>query len=171
MVDAINVCGVGFKDPSEVDIKSPILTQKVADVKATIEEQRLIWRRKGCTIMTYGGTIFIKSIDASLHAKNATFLCEALEEVLAEVGDENVVQVVTNNATSYIVAGRLLMERHPSLFWTPCATHCLDLILEDLGKLPWIKTCLELAKKICKFIYDHTRVLKLMRQRSWLILA
>lgn len=40
------------------------------------------------------------------------------------------------------------MDRHPSLFWTPCVAHCLDLILEDLGKIPWIKACVEIEKNI-----------------------
>lgn len=51
MVDAITVCGKGFKAPNDEDIKGPILTQKVADVKAKIAEKCDIWKRKGCTIM------------------------------------------------------------------------------------------------------------------------
>jgi hypothetical protein len=52
--------------------------------------------------------MFIKSIDASAHVKNATYLCEAIEEVIAEVGEQNVIQVVTDNAASYVAAGKLL---------------------------------------------------------------
>lgn len=109
------------------------------------------------------GTIFLKSTDASTHSKNATFLCKAIE-LIHEVGDENVVQVVINNATNYVATGQLLMERHPSIFWSPCATHCLDLILEDIGKLAWIRTCVDKAKNIYKFVYNHSWVLCLMRQ-------
>ena len=47
-------------------------------------------------------------IDASLHVKNATYLCEVIEEVIAEVGEQHVVQVVTDNAASYVAAGELL---------------------------------------------------------------
>ena len=110
----------------------------------------------------------MKSIYASAQFKNATYLCEAIEEVIADVGEENVVQVVTDNAANYVAAGRLLMERHPTIFWTPCAAHCIDLMLEDLGKLPWIKTCVDSAKNICKFVYNHTWVLNLMRQYTGL---
>lgn len=115
-----------------------------------------------------GDTVFIKSIDASGQFKNATYLCEAIEDVIADVGEENVVQVVTDNAANYVAAGKLLMERHPTIFWTPCAAHCIDLMLEDLGKLPWIKTCVEAAKNVCKFVYNHTWVLNLMRQYTGL---
>ena len=49
------------------------------------------------------------------------------------------VQIVIDNAKNYVFVGKILMERHPYIFWTPCATHCIDLMLEDLGKLSWIK--------------------------------
>ena len=52
--------------------------------------------------------MFIKSIDASSHVKNTTYLCEVIEKVIAEVEEENMVQVVTDNAARYVVAGKLL---------------------------------------------------------------
>jgi hypothetical protein len=59
------------------------------------------------------------------------------------------------------------MQRYPTLFWTPCAA-CIDLILEDMGKIPYIKDIVELARSITKFIYNHAYVLSLIR--SWCIL-
>ncbi|XP_057854140.2 uncharacterized protein LOC131064126 [Cryptomeria japonica] len=56
------------------------------------------------------------------------------------------------------------MERHPSIVWTPCAAHCIDLMLEDIGKIPWVKRCVERARNVCKFVYNHSWVLALMRQ-------
>ena len=56
------------------------------------------------------------------------------------------------------------MQRYPSLYWSPCATHCIDLMLEDMGKLPWIKEIIETARSVTKYIYNHTFVLSLMRQ-------
>ncbi|XP_057843114.1 uncharacterized protein LOC131052502 [Cryptomeria japonica] len=127
MVDALTICREGFKAPFESDLRGPILTQLVNDVKKELGEQRQIWSTKGCTIMTddwtdrryrtllnflvssAGGTVFIKSIDASTHCKNATYLCEQIEEVIDEVGEENVVQVVTDNAANYVAAGKLLI--------------------------------------------------------------
>ena len=47
-------------------------------------------------------------IDVSSQVKNATYLCEVIEEVIAEVGEEHVMQVVTDNAASYVAAGKLL---------------------------------------------------------------
>ena len=52
--------------------------------------------------------MFIKSIDASTHVKNVTYLCEAIEEAIVEVGEQHVVQVLMDNAASYVAAGKLL---------------------------------------------------------------
>ena len=56
------------------------------------------------------------------------------------------------------------MERHPTIFWSPCAAHCIDLMLEEIGKLEFVKSCVERAKNICKFIYNHAFVLSTMRK-------
>ena len=59
--------------------------------------------------------------------------------------------------------GRLLEKKIPYLYWTPCATHCLDLILEDVGKLPHIKKTIERAISISDYIYNRTGLLNMMR--------
>ena len=63
-----------------------------------------------------------------------------------------------------MVVGKMLMERHRTLFWTPYAAHCIDLLLEDMGKLSFIKEVIDMAKSVPKFIYNHAFVLSLMRR-------
>ena len=58
------------------------------------------------------------------------------------------------------------MERHPTIFWSPHAAHLIDLMLEEIGKLEWVKSCVERAKNICKFIYNHSFVLSTMRDST-----
>ena len=65
-------------------------------------------------------------------------LAQLLVEVVVEVRAKNVVQVITNNATTHVAEGRTSEERFPTLVWTPCVAHCLDLLLEDIGKLTWV---------------------------------
>ncbi|PNY17483.1 HAT family dimerization domain containing protein [Trifolium pratense] len=115
-----------------------------------IEEHKLVWKKTGCTIMSDGwtdkrrrtilnfsvnspkGTVFLKSIDASYITKTADKIFEMIDEVVEQVGEENVVQIVTDNAANYKVAGAMLMYKRKKLYWTPCAAHCIDLMLEDL---------------------------------------
>ena len=78
-------------------------------------------------------------------------------------GSTTCFQVIMDNAANYVAAGKMLMERYPSIFWTPCATHCIDLMLEDIWKIPFVKDIVESSKSITKFIYNHASVLHFMR--------
>ena len=54
--------------------------------------------------------------------------------------EHNVVQVITDNASNYVLAGKKLESKYNTIFWTSCAAHCIDLVLEDIGKVEWVKT-------------------------------
>ena len=51
------------------------------------------------------GTMFVKSIDASSYVKTGEKMFELLDSFVGHVGEANVVQVITNNATNFIMAG------------------------------------------------------------------
>jgi hypothetical protein len=184
VVTSISLSGKGFKSPTPYEASGPLLDDEVTNIHQLVEEKRRVWEHKGCTIISDGWTdgrnrtlinflvasggqlVFLKSVDASDQVKNAENLCNMLDEVVIEVGVANVIQIVTNNAAAYVAAGRLLMERHPTLFWSPCVAHCLDLLLEDLGKLSWVEKVVEDGRNIAKYIYNHTWVLSLMREHT-----
>jgi len=88
------------------------------------------------------------------------------DNMVDEIGDEHVVQVVTNGASNLVATGRMLMEKRTKLFWSPYVAHCLDLVLEDIGKLPVFYNTISQAKKITTYIYRHTWVLNLYRHFS-----
>ncbi|XP_061360438.1 uncharacterized protein LOC133304421 [Gastrolobium bilobum] len=112
------------------------------------------------------GTVFIKSVDTSSFIKDAEKMFELLDEMVMEIGEENVVQVVTDSASALVSAGQKLMDKRKQLFWSPCAAHCLDLILEDIGGITVFYNTIWKVKKITTFIYRHTWVLNLYRTFS-----
>jgi hypothetical protein len=112
------------------------------------------------------GTYFLESVDASSEVHDAYMLADLLEKRIEEIGKDKVVQVVTDNGANYKAAGKLLMERIPSLFWSPCAAHCLDLMLEDIGKLKEFKKPITRARRVTTFIYRHGRILSAMREKT-----
>jgi hypothetical protein len=73
-----------------------------------------------------------------------------------EVGVENVVQVIIANASNYVFVGKMLEDKHHTIFSTTCIAHCLDLILEDIGKLDWMNRVVDQTKTMNKFIYNLT---------------
>jgi len=76
--------------------------------------------------------MFVKSIDGSNFEKRGEKLFERLDSLVEEIGEENVVQVITNNGINYVLVGKLLEKKNTHLYWTPCAAHCIDLMLEDI---------------------------------------
>ncbi|XP_058740863.1 uncharacterized protein LOC131613188 [Vicia villosa] len=86
------------------------------------------------------GTMFVKGVDASNYAKTRDKLAELLDTFDEEIGDKNVVQLITNNGSNYVMAGKILTLNRPNMFWTPCVAQCidlmLDLMLEDIRKIP-----------------------------------
>ena len=82
------------------------------------------WKQNGCSIMSDGWTdkkerslvnflmnslkrtMFMKSIDASSMVKAGEKLFKLLDNWVEEVGEDNVVQVITNNASNYMTVDK-----------------------------------------------------------------
>ena len=60
-------------------------------------------------------------------------------------------------------AGKLLMKKY-NLYWTPCASHCIYLMFEDIGKRATVLELITNAGKITDFIYNHGWLLAKMRK-------
>ena len=53
--------------------------------------------------------------------------------------------------------------RRCHLFWSPCATHCIDLMLEDISSVKSVKKILDDAKIITSFTYNSLKVVNLIK--------
>ncbi|XP_019178820.1 PREDICTED: uncharacterized protein LOC109173953 [Ipomoea nil] len=87
------------------------------------------------------------------------------ERGIEQVGEENVVQIVTDNAVNNMGAAKLLKEKRPRLFWTCCATHSINLMLESIPCLPRFKKVLDQAKSLTIFIYAHHKTLSISSKK------
>ena len=131
------------------------------------------WKTYGCTIMCdgwigsmklniinfmvycKGNTNFLKSVDALENIKDNKYTYGLLKVLIKEVGEANVVQIVTNNGSTFVKAEKLLMKKY-NLYWTPCAAYCIDLMFEDIGKRESVLGLITNAQKITNFIYNHS---------------
>ena len=150
-------------------------------MEAYVNIQREKWETSGCTIMCdgwigptklsiinfmvylKGSTIFLKSVDALDKIKDNKYIYGLLKDVIKEVGEANVVQIVTDNGSPFVKAGKLLMKKY-NLYWTPCAAHCIDLMFEDIGKMDIVAQLIRNGRKITNFIYNHGWLVAKMRQ-------
>ncbi|XP_068328163.1 uncharacterized protein [Pyrus communis] len=173
--------GPSFDAPTSHEYRIWMLKEEVKDVQSMMKEHQKAWKRYGCTIMLDGwsdgktrclinflvnspqSTWFLKSVDASTSIKNGDFLYGYLDDVIHEIREENVVQVISDSASNCKNAGAKLMERKQKVWWTPCAAHCIDLMLEDISKIAWFDDTLKRAR-ISKYLYKHQWVLTLMRK-------
>eukprot|EP01018_Ginkgo_biloba_P032083 Gb_01473 [translate_table: standard] len=157
MVRAINDGPKGYKTPSFEKVWTTLLTKEISLVEQSIEPIRASWQTTGVSIVydkwtdarnrplinvivvCPKGSMFLNAMDCNGELKDATFIANILIDAIESVGPSNVVQVITNNAR-VCKAARLLVEaRYKNIFWTPCAIHSLNLILQKIGKIEWIK--------------------------------
>ncbi|XP_057496178.1 uncharacterized protein LOC130781124 [Actinidia eriantha] len=184
MADAIAAAGPGYKMPSYHSLRGKLLNKSVQEAEEQCRELRKSCKVTGCSVVvdrwadrtgrtvinffTYcsKGTVFLKSVDATDITKSSEALLSLFDGVVQEVGPNNIVNFVTDTEPSYKDAGKALMGKYKTFFWSASSAHCIDLMLEDIGKMDQAKEVLAKAKQITRFIYNNSWVLDLMRKRT-----
>ena len=182
MIDTIAEVGPGVKGPTGYQIGNTYLDEEVEEVGQYIESLHSKWKKYGCTLMCDGWSsrtkkpiinfmvycdrqmVFHSSVDTTGQTKTAEYIFRLMDGAVEEVGEEQVVHVVTDNEPNFKAAGQMLMQKRQHLFWSPCAAHCIDLMLEDIGKMSHIKKTIEEGRMITSFIYKSLKLVNLMRE-------
>ena len=112
--------------PSYHELRVPIIKKEVAYTNELLSDHKQDWKKYGCSIMSDwwtsrtnrtlinflvnypSGTMFVKSIDASSFMKTGEKTFELLDAFVEQIGEANVVQVVSDNVSNYVLAGKLL---------------------------------------------------------------
>ena len=123
MIKAISQFGVGMKGPSIYEVMVTHLKKELELTKASMKDHEMEWTKNGCSFMSDGwndrkgrtlvnflvncskGTMFMESINASSMIKKGKKMFELLDKWVDQVGEENVVQVITDSHSSYKMAG------------------------------------------------------------------
>ncbi|XP_058766298.1 uncharacterized protein LOC131639876 [Vicia villosa] len=181
MLEMAGQYGQGLVCPPSQVISSRFLQEEINSIKNYLIEYKASWAITGCSVLadswrdTQGRTIinflvscphgvyFVSSVDATNVVEDAPYLFKLLDKLVEEIGEENVVQVITENTPNYKAAGKMLEERRRNLFWTPCATYCFNQVLEDFMKIKFVEECMEKGQKITKLIYNQIWLLNLMK--------
>lgn len=183
MIDAAICCGFGFKVPRYDELKGWILEADLKEVQGRVDDMMRSWEQTGCSILldcwtdqrgrsliaflvdSPQGTIFLRSVDASDAVMDVDALFLLFSKVVEEVGVKNVIQVINHDPTCYMeAAGKKLVGKYRTIFWTLCADHCINLMLERIAAIEHVKAVLAEAKSITRFIYSHALPLELMRK-------
>ncbi|XLU30649.1 hypothetical protein S245_066715, partial [Arachis hypogaea] len=148
MLDGVAGFGPGYKGPSYDSLRVNLLADLKRECQMVVDSYSSAWKETGCTLMADGwtdqrqrtlinflvycskGLCFVKSVDASSMVKNASSLCNLFSEVIEWIGLDNIVHKFEN------------------IHWSPCAAHCLNLILKDISSMPHISSLATRASKI-----------------------
>ena len=121
---------MGIEPPSSYEIKNKYLDMEHKDMKDYVNIQREKWKTYGYIIMCDGWTnptklsiinfmvyskgsiIFLKFVDVSDKIKDNKYIYVLLKDVIKEVGEVNVVQIIRNNESTFVKAGKLLMKKY-----------------------------------------------------------
>ena len=124
MIKTIDQYNVGMKEPTLHEIRVINLKKELALTKDLIKDHMVEWKKKwmfnyvewtdqqeiknlvNFLVNSSKGKMFMQSIDASLMIQTGEKMFEFLEKWVEQVGKENVIQVITNNHSSYVIAGR-----------------------------------------------------------------
>ncbi|KAG8382301.1 hypothetical protein BUALT_Bualt05G0062600 [Buddleja alternifolia] len=96
---------------------------------------------------TPGAQLTIKSALSDAQALFCLF-----QEVIEWVGPSNVVHMVTDNGSNYVAAGRLIQDHFTHINWSPCAAHCLNLVLKDIAKMDHVAAIVNQASKLTRWV-------------------
>ncbi|XP_024013786.1 uncharacterized protein LOC18009814 [Eutrema salsugineum] len=162
-------------------LREPLLNEDVQRTKEKLKVLEEEWDREGCSVMTdswtdmkrrsimnlcvnsRGGTCFLSSKDTSKDSHTGEYIFKYIDGCIEELGATRIVQVVTDNAKNNVAAAKMLKEKRPTIFWSGCAAHTLDLMLEGVSKLQNFDKVISQAKAATIFIYAHHKTLNMMR--------
>ncbi|XP_061956185.1 uncharacterized protein LOC133678042 [Populus nigra] len=182
MVDAIGKCGAGFTGPSADMLRTTWLERIKSEVSLQTKDAEKEWATTGCTIIadtwtdnksralinflvsSPSRTFFHKSVDASSIFKNTKCLADLFDSVIQDFGAENVVQIIMDSSFNYTGIGNHILQNYGTIFVSPCASQCLNLILEEFSKVDWVNKCILQAQTISKLIYNSVSILDLMKK-------
>ncbi|XP_020267247.1 uncharacterized protein LOC109842776 [Asparagus officinalis] len=187
----------GYKPPGYNSLRTTLLQREKAHVERLLEPIRGTWKQNGVSICSNGwadaqrrplinfiavsdnGPMFLHCVNAEGEQKNKYFIAEKLEACIREVGPQNVIQIITDNASACKAAGAVVEGKFPHIFWTPCVVHTLNLALKNIcavknteanaiayAECSWITEVYDDALMIKNFIMNHSMRLAMFNEHS-----
>jgi len=130
--------------------RESLLKQERRHIESLLDSTKSTWPEKGVTICSDGWSdprrrpiinfiavsekapIFLRADNCEGQVKTKEYIAEKLRGVIDEVGRQNVVQIITDNAANCKGAGLLIEAEYDNIFWTPCVVHTLNLAMKSI---------------------------------------
>jgi hypothetical protein len=83
--------------------------------------------------------------------------------VIIELGEEHIVQIMTDNGSNYKKICRLVSQKY-WIVWQPCLAHTINLMLKSIKEFSGHKAMIKGAYRIYRWLYNHNKLHAMMRQ-------
>ena len=168
---AANNALASYVPPGYNKLRTNLLRQERAHIDRLLQPIKGTWKEKGVSIVSDGwsdsqrrplinfmavtesGPMFLKAVDCTGEIKDKFFIYGLLKEVIEDVGPQNVIQVITDNAKNCAGAGHLIETQFENIVWTPCVVHTLNLALQNICMAKNIENN-QLTYEECSWITD-----------------
>ncbi|XP_019253995.1 PREDICTED: uncharacterized protein LOC109232704 [Nicotiana attenuata] len=164
-IEAVGQYGPGMKPPTYYEVSGPYLKKEVVEVNKIVEEHKVEWNKFGCSIMmdkwtarngkmitnilvnSPKGSLFLESVDASDSSTDSTKMFSLFKSTIDSIGAENIVQVVTDNASENVKAA-----------------HSVNLIFGDIFKERPFSPVLNQAIRVHSYIVQRPLLLNMIKR-------
>ncbi|CAI5950835.1 unnamed protein product [Closterium sp. NIES-65] len=110
-------------------------------------------------LLNDAGAVFVKAVDCKMELKSGAFVAGILRPIIKKIGPENVAVLCMDGGSNYASACKLLQAEWPHIEHVPCATHVLDLLMEDIGKMEWARDVLR-SQLLQMVVHDGWKKMK-----------
>ncbi|XP_010465091.1 PREDICTED: uncharacterized protein LOC104745526 isoform X1 [Camelina sativa] len=174
-----------IKFPDSRDLKGWMLQEALKEVQDRVNEIKVTWEITGCSILLDAwidqrgrdlvsfvadcpaGPVYLNSYDVSGIRTNVTALKSLVKGIVEEVGVQNVIQIVACSTTGWVGdLNKLLGGEDMKLFWSVSLSHCIELMLLEIGKLYSFGDILDRVNIIQEFINNKPSLLRIFRAHS-----
>ncbi|XP_031250194.1 uncharacterized protein LOC116114653 [Pistacia vera] len=176
MLKAISAFGPGYELPSIDKFSDSFLSKEKERIEKFMASIRESWPHTGCSMLcisrldsTLGyfhisifvssprGLIFLKAVDIDDTDETENLFASVLIDAILEVGPTNVLQIISHLGHPCKSSESLVLSKFPHIFWSPCTSHSIHMLMEEIAGLEWIKSIVSCAKEIEQLMmyYQH----------------
>jgi hypothetical protein len=88
---------------------------------------------------------------------------QGIKKVVADVRENNVVQIIIDNGSNYKKVCRYLTNKYLHIAWQPCLAHTINLMLKTIGEFTDHESVINSAKLITRWLYNHGKLHTMMK--------
>ncbi|EOA32116.1 hypothetical protein CARUB_v10015366mg [Capsella rubella] len=176
---------LALKIPDSRDLNGWMLQEALKEVQDRVKEIKDSWEITGCSILLDAwidqkgrdlvsfvadcpaGAVYLKSSDVSGIKTDVTALKSLVNGIVEEAGVHNVIQIVACSTSGWVgELGKLLAGHDMKVFWSVSISHCIELMLVEIGKMHSFGDILNKVNIIQESIHNNPSLLKIFRAHS-----